>query len=128
MPPSISRVSLVIGSTLALASCADGQGPPAQESALPVEGKVVSRTFASVQPGRIRAEPGLSAFDRAISPRQERSALPVPTFEYRVEIGPSLFLVSTSESDAFAVGTCVRVLQYPSGKVGRVVAATPCRP
>jgi hypothetical protein len=109
-----------------LTSCAHTPGSLGSESHVELEGKVISRTFASMQPGKLRREPGLSSWDKAIAPQVERSALPVPTYEHKVEVAPGRVVAAIGETDAFSVGTCVRILEYSSGKAARVVAVVPC--
>jgi hypothetical protein len=109
----------------ALVSCAS-ESPAGSDSHVELEGKVISRTFASMQPGKLRREPGLSSWDKATAPQVERSALPRPTYEHKVEVAPGKVLTAISETDAFGVGTCVRILEYSSGKAARVVSTVPC--
>jgi len=122
------RALLLVVQGFALLGCASEGDAPDTDAFTEIQGKVVQRSFASVTPGRIRREPGLSGAQKAISPQQERSALPTPTYEHRVEVGAGQYITSASESSAYSEGTCVRLFLYASSKRARIVEAIPCAP
>ena len=109
-----------------LAACASVSESEGGDKPTELDGKVIARSFGSVQPGKPSRAPGIPLRDSALAPQVERSALPKPTYEHRVEIGPGKYIVVHSETDAYSVGTCVRVREYSSGKASRMVSSVQC--
>ena len=124
VPTTALRLLLVATQSVALFGCAS-EGS-STDTVTEVQGKVVQRAFASVIPGKVRREPGLSAGQRAISAQQEHSALPTPTYEHLIDVGDGKLVVSVSESAAYQEGTCVRVQLYATSKRPRIIEAVPC--
>ena len=122
------RVLVIAAQGFALFGCASESDSPSADTVTEVQGKVVQRVFASVIPGKVRREPGLSGAQRAISAQQEHSALPTPTYEHTIDLGAGQYITSVSESSAYQEGTCVRVLVYATSKRTRIIEAIPCAP
>jgi hypothetical protein len=123
---TILRALVIATQCFALFGCASQRDSPSVDTVTEVQGKIVQRVFASVIPGKVRREPGLSGAQRAISAQQEHSALPTPSYEHLIDLGKDQYVVSVSESAGYQEGTCVRVLLYASSKRPRIIEAIPC--
>jgi hypothetical protein len=120
------RPHLISSLSACLVACASVAESPGSEGAIEEVGRVVQRSFGSVTPGKVRREPGLSAAQRTLSSSQERSALPVPTYEHKVALVQDGYVTVTSESAECVEGTCVRVVRYTSPRPARIIGKVPC--
>jgi hypothetical protein len=112
----------------AASSCATNEQPADSQDTRELVGRVVERSFGAVLPGRVTREPGQSAFQQRLSAGTERVALPTPTYQHRVVVGPDQAVTVSSESSSFEEGTCVLVRIPPPPKPPRILALSPCKP
>jgi hypothetical protein len=119
------RISTVLALSLGLFGCANPERASEAEAATQQVGRVIERSLVSGAPGRVARDPGLSSFQRAIAPSQERSAFPVPAYEHKVAVAPQFVITAISESSAFSEGACVQLLVFKSPKPARILGSVP---